>query len=118
MSDLPPGSPPPGPPPPPPPIAPLPPPDRGGAVGHAAAWISPGAPRSRRRGRYVLGCAVVAPTAVPFPAAEGVDAEHGAELACEVIEPTLAGTELADASWVPVNRAGDVIASDQTPFGP
>jgi hypothetical protein len=55
---------------------------------------------------------------VTFQAARGIDAADGPRLACEVIEPTLEGTDLEDADWVLVNRAGDVIASDETDCGP
>ena len=37
-------------------------------------------------------------------------------LACAVIVPTLAGTDLAAARWVLVNRAGDVTASSDKTF--
>ena len=57
-------------------------------------------------------------TTVTFQAARGIDGADGPRLACEVIEPTLEGTELEDADWVLVNRAGDVIASDETDCGP
>ncbi len=57
-------------------------------------------------------------TTVTFQAARGVDAADGPRLACEVIEPNLRGTELEDTDWVLVNRAGDVIASDETDCGP
>ena len=57
-------------------------------------------------------------TRITFQAARGIDVEDGPRLACDVIKPTLAGSELAGADWVLVNRAGDVIASDETPCGP
>ena len=57
-------------------------------------------------------------TTVTFQAARGIDIADGPRLACEVIKPTLEGTELEDVDWVLVNRAGDVIASDETDCGP
>jgi hypothetical protein len=55
---------------------------------------------------------------ITFQAARGIDATDGPRLACTVIRPTLEGTELEHAHWVLVNRAGDVIASDETDCGP
>jgi hypothetical protein len=54
-------------------------------------------------------------THVTFWAARGIDAAEGPALACDVIVPSLSGTELASADWVLLNRAGDVIATDETP---
>jgi hypothetical protein len=53
-------------------------------------------------------------TSVTFQAARGVTEAQGTTLACTVIKPKLAGTEWAGVTWVLVNRAGDVIASDRT----
>lgn len=57
-------------------------------------------------------------TLITFQARRGLDVEDGPRLACEVIKPTLAGSELAGAEWVLVNRAGDVMASNEIPCGP
>jgi len=54
-------------------------------------------------------------TTIRFTAARGVDTSDGPRLACEIVRPTLAGTDLADASWIIVSRAGDFIASSGTP---
>jgi hypothetical protein len=51
---------------------------------------------------------------VTFQAARGIDAPDGPRLACEVVRPALVGTDWALARWTIVNRAGDVIASDET----
>jgi hypothetical protein len=52
---------------------------------------------------------------VTFQAARGIDAPDGPRLACEVVRPALAGTDWTLARWTIVNRADDVIASDETP---
>ncbi|HEY6571383.1 MAG TPA: hypothetical protein VIZ22_13900 [Candidatus Limnocylindrales bacterium] len=57
-------------------------------------------------------------TVITFQAARGVDLEDGPRLACEAIKPALAGSELEDEEWVLLNRAGDVIASNETACGP
>jgi hypothetical protein len=54
-------------------------------------------------------------TTVTFVAARGLDLPDGPGLACDVVRPVLARTDWAAAEWTIVNRAGDVIASDQTP---
>jgi hypothetical protein len=54
-------------------------------------------------------------TTITFQAARGIDLPDGPRLACEVVRPTLASTDWALARWIIVNRAGDVIASDETP---
>jgi len=54
-------------------------------------------------------------TTVTFVAARRIDEAQGPSLACDVVRPVLAGTGWASARWTIVNRAGDVIASDQTP---
>jgi hypothetical protein len=54
-------------------------------------------------------------TSVTFVAARGIDLPDGPGLACDVVRPVLAQTGWAAAEWTIVNRAGDVIASDQTP---
>jgi hypothetical protein len=54
-------------------------------------------------------------TTITFTAARGLDLADGPRLACTIVRPSLAGTDLADADWVIVNRAGDVIASSATP---
>jgi hypothetical protein len=54
-------------------------------------------------------------TTITFEAARGIDVEDGEFLACEVIKPTLAGSDLASADWVLVTPAGDVLATDETP---
>jgi hypothetical protein len=54
---------------------------------------------------------------VTFQAAQGIDLPDGPRLACEVVRPALAGTDWALARWTIVNRAGDVVASDETPCG-
>lgn len=54
-------------------------------------------------------------TTITFQAARGVDESEGPRLACDVVRPALAGSDQAEARWVIVNRAGDVIASDRTP---
>lgn len=51
---------------------------------------------------------------ITFQAAVGVDGEDGVRLACEVIGPALAGSDLERTPWVIVNRAGDVIGSSET----
>ena len=57
-------------------------------------------------------------TRITFQARRGLDVEDGPRLACEVIKPSLASSELAAADWVLVNRAGDVMATNETPCGP
>jgi hypothetical protein len=52
---------------------------------------------------------------ITFQAARGLDLADGPALACEVVRPALATTDWADASWIVVNRAGDTIASNETP---
>jgi hypothetical protein len=54
-------------------------------------------------------------TTIWLQAARGVDDSEGERLACEVIRPAIAATELAGTPWVLVNRAGDPIASNETP---
>ncbi len=54
-------------------------------------------------------------TNITFQAARGLDSPDGPRLACDVVRPALATTDWADASWVVVNRAGDVIASSEMP---
>ncbi len=54
-------------------------------------------------------------TSIMFQAARGLDEADGPRLACDIVRPNLDNTDLADATWIIVNRAGDVIASDQTP---
>lgn len=56
-----------------------------------------------------------AATTVTFQAARGIDLPDGPRLACQVVRPTLVGTDWALAKWTIVNRAGDMIASDATP---
>src|SRR5829696_754399 len=53
-------------------------------------------------------------TETTFWAARGVDESDGPRIACEIIGPTLAGSDLAGTRWYLVNRAGDVIASNET----
>jgi hypothetical protein len=55
------------------------------------------------------------PTSVVFQAARGIDLPDGPRLACDVVRPTLASTDWASVSWVIVNRAGDTIATSETP---
>lgn len=50
-----------------------------------------------------------------FVAARGLDVPDGPAVACSVVRPILARTDWAAARWTIVNRAGDVIASDETP---
>ena len=57
-------------------------------------------------------------TTITFRAARGLDESDGVFLACEVIKPTLANSDLASADWVLVTPAGDVLASNATPCGP
>jgi hypothetical protein len=54
-------------------------------------------------------------TTVYFTAARGLDLPDGPRLACDVVGPAIEGTTLAGAEWVILNRAGDVIASSDTP---
>jgi len=54
-------------------------------------------------------------TTIIFQAAQGVDATDGPDLACRIVKPTLANTSAAGTAWVIVNRAGDAIASNETP---
>ena len=54
-------------------------------------------------------------TNITFQAARGLDLPDGPRLACDVVRPALATTDWANANWVVVNRAGDVIASNETP---
>jgi hypothetical protein len=54
-------------------------------------------------------------TEIVFTAARGIDEADGPRLACQVIGPTLAGTDLDGTDWVLVNRAGDAIATNETP---
>jgi hypothetical protein len=54
-------------------------------------------------------------TTITFQAAKGVEPSEGPTLACDVVRPALATTELSGADWVTVDRAGDVIASKATP---
>ncbi len=54
-------------------------------------------------------------THLTFQAARGIDLPDGPRLACTVVRPRLAGTNLANLQWTIVNRAGDVIASYATP---
>ena len=54
-------------------------------------------------------------TTITFQAAVGLDVADGPRLACQFVRPTLEGTSAASTDWVIVNRAGDVIASIDTP---
>jgi hypothetical protein len=54
-------------------------------------------------------------TTITFVAARGIDLPDGPALACKVVRPVLKRTDWAAARWTLVNRAGDVMASDQTP---
>jgi hypothetical protein len=54
-------------------------------------------------------------TTITFQAARGLDLPDGPRLACEVVRPAIAKTDWANAGWTIVNRAGDLIASDETP---
>lgn len=54
-------------------------------------------------------------TTITFVAARGIDLPAGPGLACDVVRPVLARTDWAQARWTITNRAGDVIASNQTP---
>jgi hypothetical protein len=54
-------------------------------------------------------------TTITFQAARGLDLRDGPRLACQVVRPALAATDWAGARWAIVNRAGDVIASHETP---
>jgi hypothetical protein len=54
-------------------------------------------------------------TTITFQAARGLDLPDGPRLACQVVRPALATTDWAEAGWTIVNRAGDVIASAETP---
>jgi hypothetical protein len=54
-------------------------------------------------------------TSITFQAARGLDLPDGSRLACQVIRPALASTDWAQTRWTIVNRAGDVIASHETP---
>ena len=52
---------------------------------------------------------------VTFQAARGLDVPDGPRLACDIVRPALVNTDWASARWVIVNRAGDEMASDETP---
>ena len=54
-------------------------------------------------------------TTITFVAARGIDLSDGPALACAVVRPVLANTDWARAHWTITNRAGNVIASEQTP---
>ncbi|MDL2335876.1 MAG: hypothetical protein QFC55_07590 [Chloroflexota bacterium] len=54
-------------------------------------------------------------TTITFQAAIGIDFSDGPSLACNVVRPALATTAARDTAWVIVNRAGDMIASNETP---
>lgn len=54
-------------------------------------------------------------TTITFQAARGLDLPDGPRLACDVVGPALQTTDWAGADWVIVNRAGDVMASNETP---
>ncbi len=58
-----------------------------------------------------------AETTVTFQASRGIDVPDGPRLACDVVRPALVGTDWALARWTIVNRAGDTIASNETPCG-
>jgi hypothetical protein len=57
-------------------------------------------------------------TSITFTATQGIDVDDGPRLACEVVRPALEISPYRGASFRIVNRAGDVIATDQTPCGP